>query len=470
MYRTRTVRAVGYLLSAVEAMDVLESVMDESFDWKWTEPAGEPDTAPAPPPTSDPEVLAIAKTLKLTNLAVPSRRMVSVFMGGKINPECFKTSPFIMRLKSYCLERFVREKGGEIVYTTDFIERGDGNEIPPSYQIVKTRAGSIRFLEVGYVFVRLPDRRLVVQFEYREIGNRIVCSINVFSQSGGRAFFAEFSKFARANHYLVGQAAFADGEPIIHSRRYTWNDVVVPDQVRTTIRTHVETFLIHSTRLKRAGIKSRRGIIFSGPPGTGKTLIGKVLADTLCTSFLWVLPRHISNISDVAAVLEAARFMSPVVLLFEDLDLFGEDRDMGKSGLLGELMNQLDGAADNDGIVSIATTNRLDVVERALRNRPGRFDRVVELGLPDEKTRRRLFERLLSYNAVNEAGLAYLVAATDQHTPAQVEELVNTMHLLLAEREEVRTSVANPMFSTELIQAAVRDLGVHEAKRIGFQS
>jgi cell division protease FtsH len=215
-------------------------------------------------------------------------------------------------------------------------------------------------------------------------------------------------------------------------------------------------------------MKSRRGLILSGPPGTGKTLVGKVLADTLGVTFLWVLPRHVGSPDNIAEILNAARFLSPVVVLFEDLDLFGEDRHAGQSSILGELMNQLDGVSENDGIVTIATTNRLEVVESALRNRPGRFDRVIELGLPDMKARRKLLQRLLA--AITESDLTQLVAATDGYSPAQLEEVVNTMRLLAAESGDQINGAGLVKITPELINRTVREIGGQRKHGIGFSA
>ncbi|HZK81245.1 MAG TPA: ATP-binding protein, partial [Humisphaera sp.] len=245
------------------------------------------------------------------------------------------------------------------------------------------------------------------------------------------------------------------------------------DPVKRSLRTHVEGFLSNIDQLRARGMKGRRGVILAGPPGTGKTLVGKVLADSLGgslgVSFLWVLPRHIKRPDNIADLLAAARFMAPAVLFFEDLDLFGEDRDETRSPLLGELMNQLDGVNDNDGLVTIATTNRLEIIERALRNRPGRFDRVIELGLPDEDCRDRLLQLLLARSGVAAEVRRRIVQATDGYSPAQLEELVNTMHLLAAEASDHSTPGGGAAeIPAQVIERALVDLRPDGKKAIGF--
>jgi ATP-dependent 26S proteasome regulatory subunit len=220
------------------------------------------------------------------------------------------------------------------------------------------------------------------------------------------------------------------------------------------------------------GVKARRGLILSGPPGTGKTLLGKVLADTLDVSFMWVTPRHIANPQSFADILMVARFVSPVVVFLEDLDLFAGERESGGGTGLGELMNQLDGAAENQDIVVIATTNHLDVVEKALRNRPGRFDRVLEFGPLDEPNRRRMVTRLLEKAAVTAADIEQLVAASKDYTGAQVQELINTVYILAAQRYTDAADGDTPArvpVDQPLIAAALKEFRVELKARVGFR-
>jgi len=431
------------------------------------------DTASLPEPKHSPsmEAKALARLLQLSTLPDLSRRMLAVFLGQEVEGNCFRPPDVVMRLMSQCLEGFVRESGGEVVYTTNFVERNEERETTPVYQVVTTDAATFRFLADGCTFIRLPNQRVVVALHRHRLGGgEIECTVAVYMAGDSRPFYQRWSAYTREHHYLRGCAAFVDGEPIIHSRRYTWNDVVLPDSVRATLRTHVETFLAHANQLKAAGMKGRRGLILSGPPGTGKTLIGKVLADTLGVPFLWVLPRHVRSPGSFAEIIAAARFLSPAVIFFEDLDLFGEDRDTNRSAVLGELMNQLDGVNENSGMVAIATTNRLEVVERALRNRPGRFDRVLKLGLPDAATRRKILRRLVNSAELADSELVRIADATSGYSPAQLEEVVNTIHLLSAESGKTTSANGLARMASDLVDRAVSEIGDQRKPSIGFQT
>ena len=394
-----------------------------------------------------------------------------------------------------CLPRLVRELGGQIAFAGIFSDRSDAflNPIQHTVQV----AGETRpIVDVGYLFVHLPDEKVVVSSRCEDTNAGLVYQLAVRSSRDSAAFFRRWRKFARENNYLRGQAFFADGEILQRRRAYSWDDIMLPPGVRRAIETHVEGFLRNRARLRALGVKPRRGLILEGPPGTGKTLLGKVLADTLEASFLWVSPRHVDHSPPAFAhILEVARFVAPTVLFLEDLDLFAEDRDVRSTMALGELMNQLDGAVDNEDVITIATTNRLEVVEKALRNRPGRFDRVLRLDALDEACRWRLLERLLSRAVISKDNLEHLVSATKDYTGAQLEELTNTLYILAVERyvdglrsgdgngdgpaaeagariaaEEAADAVAPMPIGRSLIAAALDEFRVELKARVGFSA
>jgi len=410
------------------------------------------------------EVSALASMVKLACIPLLSRRAVSVFLNTDARSSLHYMPPLVMRLMSQCLEGYMHHLGGDVVYVTDFLDDHGGKEDTPTCRAVTTESKSYQILECGYAFLRLPDRRLVVKLMYRNFGNgETISVVDVYSHEDSSDFVEGWEQYTRRHHYLLGRTAFADGEPIIQTRRYSWDDIVISNEARSMLHLHVETFLASTSRLRAAGVSAKRGLILAGPPGTGKTLLGKVLANTLGVTFLWVLPRHIKSPDCIVKLMETARFVTPAVVFFEDLDLFGEDRETSQSAVLGELMNQLDGVSTNDHIIAIATTNRLDVIERALRNRPGRFDRVVEIGLPDQPLRRKMLGKFLATADISETDLVELARRTTGYSGAQLAELVTTLHLLAGERAGHRLAI-----DKSLIDAAIADMQVEERKPIGF--
>jgi len=420
-----------------------------------------------------PEAEAARRSVELALIPAADRRAVAVFLGrDDYEKQETAATPVMASLLMECLPALVRERGGQVVLITQF----QGDVMVNATQMTVTTGGKVRPIVVqGYVFMDLPGERIVVSVGREEEGPDVISRLVVRSSRDAVRFLRQWTAFAREHNYLRGQAFFADGKTLERKRAYTWDDIVLPESVCQAVRLHVEGFLRNVTRLRALGVKARRGLILEGPPGTGKTLLGKVLADTLDCSFIWVTPRHIRpwKPSDFADVLEVARFVAPSVVFLEDLDVFAEERNIRGDICLGELMNQLDGAVDNEAILTIATTNRLEVIEKAIRNRPGRFDRVLHIGDMDDDCRRRLLERILAKAEVSPADMAHLVSTTDGYTGAQIEELANTLYMLAVDGWAAASGDGDGLPPTvvidrPLIAAALDEFRVERKIRVGF--
>lgn len=422
-----------------------------------------------------PEAERVRRALVHSLIEPVGRRACAVFLETDDYAKVEETVGAVMGcLLLECLPRLVRQLQGQIAFATMFSDRS-GAVLNPIQHTVQVAGQTRPIVDTGYLFIHLPEEKVVVSSRCQDTYAGLVYLLAVRSSRDSASFFRRWRHFAREHNYLRGRAFFADGEILQRQRAYSWDDIMLPAGVRRAIETHVEGFLRNRGRLRALGVKPRRGLILEGPPGTGKTLLGKVLADTLEASFLWVSPRHIDSPPAFAHILEVARFVAPTVLFLEDLDLFAEDRDMRSTMALGELMNQLDGAVDNEDVITIATTNRLEVVEKALRNRPGRFDRILRLDALDEACRRRLLERLLSRAAISKEDLEHLVSATKDYTGAQLEELTNTLYILAVERcsdgpAEGDGDSAQVPIDRALINEALGEFRVELGARVGFRT
>jgi len=427
-----------------------------------------------------PEAERARRALELALIQPMGRRASAAFLETDDYAKVQETvGDVIGCLLMECLPHLVRQLRGQIVTAGMIVSDGDGGTVLNPIQHTVEVAGRTHYIvDCGYLFIHLPEERVVVSSACKDSYHEgLVYELTVRSNRDSAAFFRRWKDFAREHNYLRGRTFFADGKIIERKRTYSWDDIILPLPVRQTIETHVEGFLRSRGRLKRLGVKARRGLILEGPPGTGKTLLGKVLADTLGCSFMWVLPRHVSGPAVFAHILEVARFVAPTVLFFEDIDLFAEDRDARGGMALGELMNQLDGAVDNEDIITMAATNRLEVVEKALQNRPGRFDRVLHIGTMDKGDRRRLLVRLLAKAEVAEDALAILTEGTDGYTGAQVEELVSTIYILAAAKGGGTADDGGDngdgqrvVVDRALAQAALKELQAELKARVGFHA
>jgi len=172
------------------------------------------------------------------------------------------------------------------------------------------------------------------------------------------------------------------------------DQIILPEGLLKRIERQTLEFSRHSEQLRAAGRHLRRGILFYGPPGTGKTLTTMYLISQMPERTTILLTGQ--SLGLIGRSCSFARMLEPSVVVIEDVDLVAEGRQQSGRGchtpLLLDLLNSMDGLTDDCNVLFLLTTNRPEVLEPALAARPGRVDQAVELSLPDEAARRRLFE------------------------------------------------------------------------------
>jgi ATP-dependent 26S proteasome regulatory subunit len=174
-------------------------------------------------------------------------------------------------------------------------------------------------------------------------------------------------------------------------------------------------------------------VLLYGPPGTGKTHTVRYLLSRL-PSFTVVLLAGIS-IRYIAEACALARMLEPALVVLEDCDLIAESRDhfQGGNALLFQVLNEMDGLAEEADVAFLLTTNRADVLEPALVQRPGRIDLAVEIPLPDSDGRTRLLSLYGPGLEFSQSTIDEVVAQTEGTTASFARELVRRAVLLAAE-------------------------------------
>src|SRR4051794_9885976 len=241
-------------------------------------------------------------------------------------------------------------------------------------------------------------------------------------------------------HDMFGERA----SPLqFHRRpRLTADEVILPSETLAAVRRQVVGVAEHRERLLAAGQHLKRGLLLYGPPGVGKThsvrfLIGQMTDVT-------IVELSGDSLGAIATACSVARTLQPAMIVVEDVDLIAEEREMygGPNPLLFQLLNEMDGLAEDTDVVFLLTTNRADVLEPALAARPGRVDQAVALDLPDADARRRLFALYRGTLDVDESNLDTVIERTDGVTASFLKELLRRAALMAAESDGAGPSIS----------------------------
>jgi transitional endoplasmic reticulum ATPase len=214
-----------------------------------------------------------------------------------------------------------------------------------------------------------------------------------------------------------------------------WDDIGGLEKIKSELREIVEWPVRHQDLYELAQLRPPKGILLSGSPGTGKTLLAKAVAKELGINFISVKgPELLSKFvgeseKGLREIFRKARQAAPCVIFFDEIDALVPRRGTSSSdGHVGErmvaqMLSEMDGVEALEGVLVLAATNRPDMIDPALL-RPGRFDRVIEIGRPDESDR---FSILAVHNRGKSLGpdvdLRELARQTDGFTGADLEKL-----------------------------------------------
>ena len=228
------------------------------------------------------------------------------------------------------------------------------------------------------------------------------------------------------------------GASFLHRPTVEADDVILPPGVLETVVRHVVGIGEQRERLLAAGQHLKRGVLLYGPPGTGKTLtVRHLLSRTPGTTAVLLTGSSIQFITQAA---ELARAMQPAIVVLEDVDLVASERGMhGPQPLLFAVLDALDGLDGDADVTFILTTNRVQVLERALAERPGRVDLAVEIPLPDVGSRRRLFRHYASGLPFSPQAIDAAADRAVDTTGSFAKELVRRAVLSAAEHDRVVT-------------------------------
>ncbi len=223
-----------------------------------------------------------------------------------------------------------------------------------------------------------------------------------------------------------------------------FSDVAGEDEEKAELEDIVD-FLKSPQKYIELGAKIPKGVLLVGPPGTGKTLLARAVAGEAGVPFFTISGSDFMELfvgvgaSRVRDLFETAKKAKPCIIFIDEIDAVGRQRGAGLGGgndereqTLNQLLVQMDGFEDNEGIIVMAATNRVDILDPALL-RPGRFDRTVNISIPDIKGR----EAILKVHSKNKPldskiDMKTIARITSGFTGAEIENLLNEAAILTA--------------------------------------
>ena len=228
-------------------------------------------------------------------------------------------------------------------------------------------------------------------------------------------------------------------------KRVTFKDVAGLEEAKIEIMEIVD-FLKKADKYKALGAKIPKGALLVGPPGTGKTLLAKAVAGEANVPFLSMSGSDFVEMfvgvgaSRVRDLFDQAKKMAPCIVFIDEIDAIGRARgkNSGFSGnderenTLNQLLTEMDGFQTNTGVIVLAATNRVDILDKALM-RAGRFDRQIEVGLPDVKERKEIFDvHLKNLKLDDKLDREFLAKQTPGFAGADIANVCNEAALIAA--------------------------------------
>ncbi|HET7037342.1 MAG TPA: ATP-dependent zinc metalloprotease FtsH [Thermomicrobiaceae bacterium] len=284
-------------------------------------------------------------------------------------------------------------------------------------------------------------------------GSSISGNVSIFARVGiflvlGVAVFFLMRRFtpggiSSSNGRRSGFDPVRPGERII-----TFDDVAGSEEVKEEVADIVD-FLRDPNRFRELGARIPRGVLLAGPPGTGKTLIARALAGEARASYFSVSGSEFVELyvgvgaSRVRDLFRKAKEASPAIIFIDEIDAIGRRRGRMEQSTeydqtLNQILVEMDGFEERQTVVVVAATNRIDILDPALI-RPGRFDRKVQVGLPDRAARRAILEvHGRGKPFASDVTFDEVAARTTGMSGADLSNVINEAAILAARKRETK--------------------------------
>ena len=321
--------------------------------------------------------------------------------------------------------------GGDVQYFAERIERADrvAQEHDPGARSVVVKYSRSEKGFMGYLLDALPFILIIVFF-----------FVIMRRSAGGGAGGGGIMNVGKARAMMSDKNS---------KERVTFKDVAGLEEAKVEIMEIVD-FLKKADKYKALGAKIPKGALLAGPPGTGKTLLAKAVAGEANVPFLSISGSDFVEMfvgvgaSRVRDLFEQAKKVAPCIVFIDEIDAIGRARgkNSGFSGnderenTLNQLLTEMDGFQTNAGVIVLAATNRVDILDKALM-RAGRFDRQIEVGLPDVKERKDIFDvHLRKLKLDDKLDREFLAKQTPGFAGADIANVCNEAALIAARHDK----------------------------------
>ena len=381
-------------------------------------------------------------------------KVIEEYLGHDYDQEDYYLNGFKTKHYLRVYEQFIREH-----YTTeklmDYNYRREA-EIPPSRRVFKFGSEEVSLIFKGVYFLKdkvNEDERLVVWITPISEDGALEVNFMYENHQHYSSFIERFKEYFDVNHPLRGKIIDNHWNEI-QTKDVDWGDIILNPKQEKIIKRNITQFIENIKTYERNRLPTSRGILIQGPPGTGKTLLCEVIVNqTDYESAIYVSTDTINDVGDVKSVYKLARKMSPCLVIVEDIDtLGGIDRTVrgGEHPLLNEFLNCLAGVGNNDGVITLATTNYANHLDSALADRPGRFDVRLDFGLPNDEVREHILEKYLGEIKSN-VDVSSFVKQTEGLSGAYLRELVMTAYMIRIEEGKKKVDKA-------ILEEALQDI------------